>query len=332
MRRLIRSFMLPVIALVGFGCDESFSPKVEYEQRYVLQCFVQVQVPNLAPITVTAVLAHTYDVNGVDPTSNTTDPAIAGAEVSLTVNQKSYYLLGAQRPSRDTSRYPGKQWYYTTSVPYIMPDNVVTVTAKLPNGKTLNAQTTLPSSRPFSSNYDFASGLTRPFNLQPGKPNWSISWDNNMDIEVHLFVPRLTIAYAKLVGSGEVWSSVTVPSKYVSSQGRVIPVYPSVSSEKQCSFEFAALDSAMASISAGDSVKSRYGTHSARLEVIEYDLPLSKYYSSINGSLDQFSIRTEQSVYSNVGGGIGILGSSVIHWVDYTFDERYLQRFGYRIR
>jgi hypothetical protein len=332
MRRIIRLLIVLAVALVGFGCDESFSPKQEFQQQYVLQCFVEVQVPNLAPITVTAVLANTYDVNGVDPASNTIDPAIAGAEVALTVNQKPYYMLGAQRSSRDASRYPGKQWYYATSIPTIMPDNVVALTAKLPNGKTLTAQTTLPSSRPFSSNYEFESGLTSPLSLQPGKPNWTISWDNNMDVEVHLFVPRLTIAYTKLVGTNEVWGSVIVPSKYVSSQGNMIPVYPSLSSEKQCSFEFAALDSAMASISAGDSAKAQYGLHSARLQVIEYDLPLSKYFSSINGSLDQFSIRTEQSVYSNVGGGIGILGSCLTQWIEYSFDQRYVQRFGYRFR
>jgi hypothetical protein len=332
MRKTIHILLLPAIALIGVGCDQSFSPKVEFQEQYVLQCFIEVKGAGGSSPTVTVVLARTYDVNGVDPAANTVDPAIAGAEVTLTVNQKSYYLVGSQRTNADTARYHSPQWVYSKSISLIKPDDAVSVVAKLPNGKTLSAHSTIPSQRNFSSNYDFTAGVTSPFNLQPGKPNWTISWDNHSDLETHLFVPRLTIAYTKMVGGDEVAGKVTVPLKFVSSSGGIIPVYSSISSQEQCSFEFAALDSAMANIAAGDLDKSKYGVHYAELDVIEYDLPLSKYYSSINGSLDQYSIRTEQSVYSNVGGGIGILGSYLIHWMTFDFDERYVHRFGYRFR
>ncbi|MGA3245716.1 MAG: hypothetical protein ABSE41_13955 [Bacteroidota bacterium] len=332
MKRMISLFILPVIALVGLGCDESFSPKEEFQERYVLQCFVEVTGVGGYPQSVMALLARTYDVNGVDPTTNTNDPAIAGAEVTLTINQKSYYMLGALRMNPDSSRYRTKQWIYATTVPNIMPDAAISITAKLPNGKTLSARTAIPNDRNFTSNYDFGSGLTSPLNLQPGKPNWVISWDNSDDVEVHLFVPSLTIGYTKLVGQDEITGSVTVASQYAATPGGIIAIYPSLSTQKQCTFEFAALDSAMAHISAGDTNKTLYGVHSARLDLIEYDLPLSKYFSSINGSLDQYSIRTDESVYSNVGGGIGILGSYFIHWAEYSFDERYVRRFGYRYR
>jgi hypothetical protein len=329
---MICFFILAVIALVGVGCDESFNPKEEFREQYVLQCFVEVSQVGGSPQSVMALLARTYDVNGVDPATNTTDPAIAGAEVTLTINQKLYYLLGAQRVSPDPGRYPTKQWIYTTTVPHINPDNAISITAKLPNGKTLSARTTVPSNRNFTSNYDFSSGLTSPLNLQPGKPNWVIGWDNTGDVEVHLFVPSLTITYTKLVGQDEISGRVTVPLRYASTPDGIIPIYPSLTTQKQSSFEFAALDSAMAQISAGDTNKSMYGVHSAMLNLIEYDLPLSKYFSSINGSLDQYSIRTDESVYSNFGGGIGILGSYLIHWIEFTFDERYVHRFGYRYR
>ncbi|MCX6144139.1 MAG: hypothetical protein NTZ35_13070 [Ignavibacteriales bacterium] len=332
MRSMILFFILPAIALVALGCDESFSPKQEFEEQYVLQCFISVYGSGVNPATVTAVLARTYDVNGVDPTINTNDPGIAGAEISVVVNQKLYYLQGAQRVSPDTSRYRNRQWIYTKTVPAVVGDAAVSLTARLPNGKTLSARTTIPGGRNFTSNYDFVGGLYPRVNPQPGKPNWTISWDNYSDVDVHLFVPRLTIAYTKLVQGVEIPGRVTVPSQYVSSPGGTIAIYPSLSTQKQCSFDFAALDSAMAQISAGDSDKIKFGVHSAKLEVIEYDLALSKYFSSINGSLDQFSIRTDESVYSNVGGGIGILGSSMTHWWEFPFDERYVRLYGYRYR
>ena len=329
---MIQFFILPAIAVLALGCDESFNPKEEFQEQYVLQCFVQVYGSGGYPVSVTAVLARTYDVNGFDPATNTNDPVIAGAEVALTINQKSYYLLGAMRANPDSSRYRTQQWIYTNTVPYVMPDAAISLTAKLPNGRMLSAQTAVPSARNFTSNYEFAAGLYPRVNRQPGKPNWIISWENYNDLEVHLFFPRLTITYTQLVQGSEITGTVMVPSQYAPSPSGPIAIYPSVSTEEQCSFEFAAIDSAMAHISAGDSDKVKFGVHSAKLEVIEYDLPLSKYFSSINGSLDQFSIRTEESVYSNVGGGIGILGSSITHWWEFSFDERYVRLYGYRFR
>ncbi len=273
-----------------------------------------------------------YDVNGFDPATNTVDPSIAGAEVSFAANQRSYYLLGVTRANPDASRYQTPQWVYTNTIPYVMPGAAISLTAKLPNGRMLSAQTTVPSGRNLTSNYEFGFGLYPRIERQPGKPNWIISWENYNDIEVHLFFPSLTINYYKIVGGGEVAGTVTVPSQYVSSPSGPIPVYPSITTQKQCSFDFAAIDSAMAKISAGDPDKSRYGVHSATFLVLEYDLPLSKYYSSINGSLDQFSVRTDESVYSNINGGIGILGSCLTHWWEFTFEERYVRLYGYHPR
>jgi hypothetical protein len=329
---MIRLLLLPAIALLGPGCDHSFNPKEEFEERYVLQCFVGMQWPGGGSPQVTAVLAKTYDVNGVDASANTTDPGIAGAEVTLTVNQRPFYLLGAQRTNPEAGRYRTQQWVYTNSISTLKFDAAVSITAKLPNGKILTAHTTVPGQRNFVSNYEFGTGLTSPINREPGKPNWIISWENNDDIEVHLYVPRLTISYTKMVGENEIAGSVPVPLRYVSSPGGTIPYFPSMSPQKQCAFEFAALDSAMANIASGEPDKSKFGVHSARFEFIEYDMPLSKYFASINGSLDQYSIRTDESVYSNINGGIGVLGSYVVRWVDFMFDERYVQRFGYRYR
>jgi len=330
LRTLVRVSALLSLVLFGSGCDESFNPKTAMEEQYVLQCFVR--GGDGAPATVTAVLARTYDVNGFDPATNTVDPAIAGAEVKLTIDQKPYYLLGALRPSLDTDRYATRQWVYTNTVPPPKLDAAVVLSARLPNGKTLSAQTNVPRGRNFSNNYVFAAGITTHMNLEPGKPNWTVSWDNYDDTEVHLFVPRLTITYTKAEGGDETFGTVSVPLKYVSSGSGTIPIYPSLTTQKQCSFEFAALDSAMAQISGGDPDKKKFGVHAVLLEVIEYDLPLSKYFASINGSLDQYSIRTDESVFSNVGGGIGIVGSFIIHKIQFDLDPRYVYFYNYRYR
>jgi hypothetical protein len=109
-------------------------------------------------------------------------------------------------------------------------------------------------------------------------------------------------------------------------------VYPTYTFGTSCTFDFAAIDSAMAQISAGDSQKKNYGAHSMMFDVLEYDAPLSKYYSSVNGSLDQFSIRIDQPVYSNIGGGIGIFGSYFDNKFTIDMDYAFVTVFGYRYR
>jgi hypothetical protein len=36
---------------------------------------------------------------------------------------------------------------------------------------------------------------------------------------------------------------------------------------------------------------------------------LAAYYSSLNGFLDEYSVRLDEQVYSNINGGIGIFGA-----------------------
>jgi hypothetical protein len=324
-------FMLAVSALLVVGCEQSFSPKSEFREQYVLQCFVQgADFGVLTPVT--AVIARTYDVDGFDPSVNTDDPSIAGAEVSLMMDQKTYYLSGTLRASSDTSRYHTRQWVYSATVPAPRFEVAFTVTAKLPNGRILTGKATVPRGRNVVSSYDFTSGVTAHFNHDPDKPNWTVSWENRDITDAHLFVPSLSISYTKLVGNDELKGAVTVPMKYVNSGGGLIPVFPVMNTATSCAFEFPALDSAMAQISGSDPNKAIYGAHIATLAIIEYDTPLTKYFSSINGSLDQYSIRTDESVYSNVNGGIGIVGSYVLYRVNFFLDERYVADFGYRYR
>ena len=331
MKSRLLFLILLCVGAYGPGCDESFSPKATFEDRYVLQCFVEGRADNSLEL-VTALLAKTYDVDGFDPSANTNDPAIAGAEVSMTIDGQSYILQEGVRPSPESYQYGTEQRYYSCIAKAPPPAAHVGIVAKLPSGQTLSAKTVIPGGRPFTSSYEFGAGLTTHLKLQPGKPNWTIEWENYNDTEAHLFFPRLRILYTKMVGGEEQYGSVPVPLRYVSGSNGPIPVYPSYSTNKSCSFEFSAIDSAMAQLSAGDPDKGNYGVHAAVLEVIEYDLPLSKYFSSVNGSLDQFSIRTDQVVFSNVGGGIGIMGSFVVHRVQYDFDARYVLSCGYRYR
>lgn len=316
---------------MSIGCDEAFNPKVLTEDRYVLHCFVEGEYGK-KPVTLNLLLARVYDVDGLDPYLNTTDPAVAGAEVTFMVNDKPYFMSGGIRHAVDSTRYGPRERFYFCSLPAPEPLDVVSVWAELPDGRTISAQTVIPKARAFASSYAFSNGITTRVNLPPGVRSWTIDWEDYEETGGHLFFPRLRIEYSKSVGGREQSGSVEVPSRYVWTKDGPAPIFPSQTTQKLCTFEFPAIDSAMVQISAGDSAKGSYSVSRAMFEVIEYDTPLSKYFSSVGGSLDQFSIRVNQTVYSNINGGVGIFGSYYSNWAFLDLNAEYVKSFGYRYR
>jgi hypothetical protein len=318
--------------LVGFvvlvsGCEQTFEPKAEYKEQYVLQAFVQGDLGR-APMTMNALVARTYNVDGFDPSVNTTDPTIDSALILVQVNTRQDTLKERHRFNADSLRYGSVQRYYSGRIITPSPGELVYISARLPNGRLLNGQTIIPYPRPVVSSYDFPKGVTTRGNFPVGVHNWTLDWSNDVVASGHVFFPRLLILYSKIVDTIEATGSFPVPMTFASGKA----VYPTYTFGTSCTFDFAAIDSAMAHISAGDPQKKNYGVHSMMFEVLEYDASLSKYYSSLNGSLDQFSIRIDQPVFSNIGGGIGIFGSYFDNKFTIDLDYAFVTLFGYRYR
>lgn len=326
MRRAL--LILCVALLLVSGCDQTFAPKAEFQEQYVLQAFVQGAVGR-APMAMNALLARTYNVDGFDPSVNRSDPTIDSALVTFKSNARVDTLRERVRRTNDSLRYGSRQRYYTGTIVTPSPSELVYINARLPNGHVLTAQTIIPVPRLVVSEYDFPHGVTTHANFPAGVHSWTLSWANDQDPSGHVFFPRLHILFSRIVDSVERVGSIVVP---MTLGGGTNPIYPSSTFETSCSFDFDAIDWAMAQISGGDPQKKNYGAHSVMFEVLEYDAALSKYYSSVNGSLDQFSIRIDQPVYSNVGGGIGIFGSSYNNRNTIDLDYGYVTSFGYRYR
>jgi hypothetical protein len=140
--------------------------------------------------------------------------------------------------------------------------------------------------------------------------NWILSWDDYGGGE-HLFCPSLTIEYTRSMVTLKVEKTCPVRMRYVLRDQTPVPVYPIYQTEPQSIFEFEAMDAAMRDLSAGDPVKKNYKFWGFAFSVLEYDYALSLYYSSTYGYLDQFSLRLDESIYSNINGGLGVFGSRV---------------------
>ena len=104
-----------------------------------------------------------------------------------------------------------------------------------------------------------------------------------------------------------------------------------ISFEKSISFEYDAIDSVIAGIGAGKPDKSKIMLHFITMSLLEFNSDLTYYYSSIHGFLDRFSIRLDESTYTNVVGGIGVFGTTTQLNEKMYFHPDYPGIFGYSV-
>lgn len=325
MKYLIYPLLLTFLLI---SCEENFSPKVESGGGYVFFCLVNADA-ELTKISAFAWITNIYDVDGLDPNKNTVNPNVSGANIILT--QKNFEYKFSEFPNTDTSRYDSAGTFYRLSVN--APSNVhdISIKAVLPNGKTMTAKTSIPQNLTLEFSYIFASGITTKINQFLHGNSWVIDWSESPDDHYeHVFFPKIYINYYKQVSATKNYGRVEVPIKIIELDGNIVPVYPKYIYDNFISFDFAAFDWAMLQISGNDPNKSDYHIEKVVLSIDEFDLNLSKYYSSVNGYLDEFSIRIDESVYSNISGGIGIFGSYTSTLVDFEINKVYAESFGYQ--
>jgi hypothetical protein len=312
-------------ALLLAGCDETIAPKEEFQEQYVLYAFVQ-GGDNHVPMTMNVLIARTYDVQGFDPSTNTTDPAIDGAVVVIRTITSADTLKECFRVTKDSLRYGSVQRYYSGTIRTPLPGDAVSLSARLTNGKVLTSQTIIPYPQLLLPSYEFPRESITRAHIPDYVHRWTVNWLGDVSSLGHLFFPRLKILYSRRTGTVEVSDSAFVPMTFVNGKA----IYPASTFETSCSFDFAAIDTALAHISAGDPQKMNYHVHGALFELLEYDDHLTKYYSSINGAIDPFSIRITSPIYSNIAGGIGMFGSSLNNTRSYTLDSASFAPSGYR--
>jgi hypothetical protein len=308
------------------SCDESFEPKATFDEKVVLECIIECSLQNSAIVgTAVALVSKTYNVAGTNPAVNIEDPAIKGAHVVLIVGSDTVAFQESSIARTDTSRYHSRQTLYFCQRGFQSGD-LVHLIATLPDGRVLRSQTTIPQFKRLESTPPFRQGVTTI--PKAYGTNWVLNWDDFSGGE-HLFFPSLKIQYTLVADTLKVDRFFPVPLRLVARDGTLLPVYPSYQTEKQCSFEFAAMDAAMANLSASDPIKQNYKIRGFLFNILEYDFALSRYYSSTNGYLDQFSLRLDQSVYSNIAGGLGIFGTSLRTPLLFPVNGLYAMQFGY---
>ncbi|MFH0735645.1 MAG: hypothetical protein V1773_14000 [bacterium] len=324
MKNLIYPILLSIcFSFLLISCEENFSPKTEIVEKQFLYGIITAD-DQTNPQKQYVVLSEIYDVEGYDPSTSQINHNIKDAVVTIKVNNRSSILTPDSITTNDPNK--PKQYIYSADMKINSYDSIM-ISAVLPSGRVLSSRTRVPKYVNLTFSYPFNHGLTTNLNQVIPVYSWTIYWTNPE--RLHLLFPKLQIQYYQKINGIEVFKTIEVPNKYITRNNKKEPYYITYTRGEEVSYDFEAIDYAMTNLSAGDSAKSNYRIVNLLFQLNEFDAPLSNYYSSTNGYLDAYSVRSDESVYNNVSGGGGVFGSKFINNYIKDLDGPYVKSFGY---
>lgn len=317
MKKFNPIILIGLLVVASYSCEENLNPYGDFKERYVLNCIIRGDTTFQS-----ATVTKDYVVDGFNPFSNTTDETVKGAIVRIWSGNDKVAILRdttVARPEGDPYQTPYTVFYTNN----FQPDASVplSIEALLPNGKRLTCSTTAPA--PVSM-VDYDSDKNIPSH---GKNYAKFTWTTSQKDPV--FITRLAIYYYKHSGGQKTRNVAVVPVNYVQYGNTWVPNYPKPTSDFAYVADMSAITKTMELISDGDPNKSNYEILGCILEVLSLDPELSKYYNATARSRDIYSVKLDETDYTNVTGGYGIFGIYMrTYWVSFL-DHAYIQSFGY---
>lgn len=312
MKNLLVFIGILLLTFLVISCEENFSPKSYFAEKYILYC-----VMNVDSAKQTAALLKSYDVEGFDPYTNTESSFVSGADIRVRQKDRVFFMKDTSAIIESASRYPVPiNFYYVENFLSIGNDSIEIV-AILPSGKKLYGISKAPDIVSFNTSND---------KILPPEDKSLISFSWNSNEPNRWYLPKFEFFYIK----NGITQKKVIPVTYKLENGTWKPVYPAITNNSYVNFTFSALDSSFAQISKGDPNKSGYKILGAVLSLLIFDEPLSNYYSTTNGFLDDFTVVLDENDYTNITGGLGILGLYKEQRTGVIFKVEYIESFGYR--
>jgi hypothetical protein len=311
----MKKIIITIFIVFAISCSENFDPYGELSDGYVLNCIIRGDTTFQ-----TATLSRTYLVTNNDPYSSTIDPALRNAVIRIwngdsLVTMKDTVVT---RPSTSIYKYP--YYLYYTNKFVLNPGKDLKIEARLENGQKLKSSTTPPPPVQFSQ-------IDKNI---PYKNNESIYFAWNAGLINQTYVTRLSIYYTKKVNGVDKFMTKEIPLRYEKYENNLVAIYPTVTNNNFLSVGMDAVTETMKLISEGDTDKSNYTIMAAYLEVIALDKNLSAYFNSTARSLDNFSVKLDETDFTNIENGFGVFGIYLRNTYLVPFTPNYIRSFGYK--
>lgn len=308
-----------IILLVSFlfvSCEENFSPKRELESQYALSSVIRGDTA----LQVVSLYSN-YNVEGFDPSVYDENAFYKNADIRLWYQDTVYVFKDSSvaNPNLADSSF---QFYYLDDFKPEATGELLEIVATLKNGKRLRASCLTPG------RFNFDRQNTSNTIPAVNTPMVNVFW-NSEDVGT-FYIVRIRVKYFELIDGVSVEKFIDLPNRILS-EDEAILLYPEPSRSFSIAFRQEAINRAMVNISEGESNKSKFTiSNLAVIDVLAMDENLSRYYSSTLED-NNYTVRVNQSDYSNVEGGFGLFGSLNKSSKNITIQDEYIRSFGYKV-
>lgn len=314
----MKKFLVIILSSISFfvlnSCSDTLNPYAPFRERYVLSGIIRSDT-TLQVVTLT----RSYRPSGLDPSADTENVSIVGAEVNVWYNDTLYVMRDSSIARTDTSRYKTNVNFYYCNNLKPAPNSYVEIQALLPNGLLLTSITKIPDAG--YGFFDQASNNTFDPTLNS---QIYVGWK---DLGNVYYEPRISIIYYQKGDTNP--KNFYVPLSYFNQNGKLTPNYPQLTKINFFTIDYSTLNEAMTELSGTDKNKSDFTISKIIVDIIAYDENLSTYYSSLQQSVDGFTVNLDAADYSNITGGFGIFGSYYKASFRIDLVRSYINSFGY---
>jgi len=330
MRKIL---FLIVISFIFFeSCNTDFSINdPSHEDIYVLDCILQ----NDSSIQYAILSKNIYTESGGNPTSNSKDQYIKGANVKILYNNSVFVMRDTTLQIVIDGNINAVNCYYIKGL-IVDPGKNVSIEATAPNGKILKSTTQTPDIYfPGNLNYNFPPGHQDAYYFF-AEYGWSWLVNNIASTDI-LNLPQIEVYYKKYEGGIFVEKKITVTLGYVAvpdTSTHINPAFePTGPSYIYGTKEFLDIVNAkMQEISGNDPNKRNYIIEKATFSVLAVDPLLSTYYTQYTTYSQSFSVKLYPPENSNIQGGKGIFGIYYKYSKPLNVDSMYVHSFGYQYK
>jgi hypothetical protein len=302
------------LLLSASGCNQPFDPRAPIEPQLVV-----FSVLSNDRTTQFVRVQSNYMPSGFDPATSLSDNSVTDAVVTLKDSLISYRFRDTVIERQDTTRYNFPMHIY--GLPSFIPQRgrPYTLTIESPTMGTATASVTIPArSNIYVQGYSVESILRYP---EVYTPDVAIPMSAQLSGYTQAYIGRLYLYYDVLKGTEWIEERVEVPLGSADSVGfnLIFPRYPDLtllSGDQHVNMVFfnGYYLATIKERTFGRYEKLKIIYKWAVFVLLQTDLNLYNYYSTVHEFRDPRSIRLDEPMYSNVKGGTGMVGA-------YTLDS-----------
>jgi hypothetical protein len=295
------------------GCQESFTPRGNYKEKIVVYAILGTKSD-----TQYVRLYSTYNPPADNPLSNTIDPQITDAELTISDGVQSFAFHDTSLLRRNISRYTSDIHAQVAYGFTVERGKLYSLEVNSPRyGKVTSTVTTVAKATVKLLN---AMALEDP--------------SLNQDIEVQIYLGKNGKGYsihgyiefqARINGQ---WMSKSLELPPVISGGTPIPtlyyrgqnIDSGIDGVEKISFPLSEYVQILRTIRTQYTDSLKFSR--SRFTVSQLDGNLFAYYNVVNGFPDSFTLRVDEPDFTNIAGGLGIFGSVTEDTYTFTLPEK----------